>query len=73
MDDLKWKTHEYQYCSTHQDLHFIYRPFLHLTKCWQSVLQNPHQDFTIILHIMLQLYYTRCQVQITTIIKLAQW
>ena len=40
MDGLKWKTHEYQYCSTHQDLHFIYRPFLHLTKCWQSVVQN---------------------------------
>ena len=42
MDDLKWKTHEYQYCSTHQDLHFIYRLFLHLTKSSQSVVQNPH-------------------------------
>jgi len=63
MDGLKWKTHEYQYCSTHQDLHFIYSPFLHLTKCSQSVVQNPHfprivsyslceiQDFVSIVYI----------------------
>jgi hypothetical protein len=41
LDGLDWKSHEYQYCSTHQDLHFIHRPFLHLIKCWQSVAENP--------------------------------
>jgi hypothetical protein len=55
MDGLKWKTHEYQYCSTHRDLHFIYRLFLHLTKCWQSVVQNPH--FRLIVS------YSLCEIQ----------
>ena len=41
MDGLKWKTHEYQYCSTHQDLHFIYRLFLHLRMFWKGVVKNP--------------------------------
>ena len=41
LDGLKWKSHEYQYCSTHQDLHLIYRPFLYLTKCWEGVVENP--------------------------------
>ena len=41
LDGLKWESHEYQYCSTHQDLHLIYRPFLHLTKCWEGVEGNP--------------------------------
>ena len=38
---LEWNSHEYQYCSTHQYLHLIYRPFLHLTKCWEGVVENP--------------------------------
>ena len=33
LDGLEWKSHEYQYCFTRQNLHLIYRPFLHLTKC----------------------------------------
>jgi len=41
LDGLEWKSHEYQYCSTHQDLHLIYRTFLHLTKCWEGVDENP--------------------------------
>jgi len=41
LDGLVWKSHEYQYCSIHQDLHLIYRPFLHLTKCWEGVVENP--------------------------------
>jgi hypothetical protein len=50
LDGLDWKSHEYQYCSTHQDLHFIQRPFLHLIKCWQSVVENP--QFPHIVHIV---------------------
>jgi len=38
---LTRKSHEYQYCSTHKDLHLIYRQFLHLTKCWDGVIENP--------------------------------
>ena len=41
LDGIDWKSHEYQYCSTHQDLHLIYRPFLHLTKCWEGGDENP--------------------------------
>ena len=41
LDGLKWKSQEFQYCSTHQVLHFIYRLFLHLTKCWEGVVENP--------------------------------
>ena len=41
LDGLDRKSHEYQYYSTHQDLYFIYRPFFHLTKCWESVVENP--------------------------------
>ena len=41
LDGLDWKSHEYQYCSTHEDLHLIYRPFLHLTMCWEGVVENP--------------------------------
>ena len=41
LDGLEWKSHEYQYCFTHQNLHLIYRPFLHLTKCWEGVVENP--------------------------------
>jgi len=41
LDGLEWESHEYQYCSTHQDTHLIYRPFLHLTKCWEGVVENP--------------------------------
>ena len=55
MDGLKWKTHEYQYCSTHQDLHFIYRLFLHLTKCWEGVVLNPQFS-----HIV---SYSLCEIQ----------
>jgi len=33
LDGLEWKSHEYQYCSTHQNLHLIYRPFC----IWRSV------------------------------------
>ena len=55
MDGLKWKTHEYQYCSTHQDIHFIYRPFLHLTKFWEGVVENPQ-----LTHIV---SYSLCEIQ----------
>jgi len=41
LDGVNWERHEYQYCSTHQDLHLIYRPLLHLTKCWEGVVENP--------------------------------
>ena len=41
LDGLEWKSHEYQYCSTQQNLHLIYRPFLHLKKCWEDVVENP--------------------------------
>ena len=41
LDGLEWNSHEYQYCSTNQNLHLIYRPFLHLTKCWKGVVENP--------------------------------
>jgi len=41
LDGLNWKSHEYLYCSTHQDQHLIYRPFLHLTKCWEGVVEIP--------------------------------
>ena len=40
VDGLNWESHEYQYCSTHQDLHLIYRPLLLLTKCWEGVVEN---------------------------------
>jgi len=41
LEGLNKKSHEYQYCSTHQDLHLICRPFLHLTMCWEGVVENP--------------------------------
>jgi len=41
LDGLDWKSHGYQYCSIHQDLHLIYRYFLYLTKCWEVVVENP--------------------------------
>jgi len=41
LDGLDWKSHEYQYGSTDQDLHLIYRPFLDLIKCWKGVVENP--------------------------------
>ena len=40
LDGPKWKSHEYQYCFTHQNIHLIYRPFLHLIKFWEGVLEN---------------------------------
>jgi hypothetical protein len=55
LDGLDWKSHAYQYCSTHQDLHFIYRPFLHLIKCWQSVVEYPQFS-----HIV---SYSLCEIQ----------
>ena len=55
LDGLDWKSHEYQYCSTHQDLHLIYRPFLHLTKCWEGVVENPQFS-----HIV---SYSLCEIQ----------
>jgi len=48
LDGLERKSHEYQYCSTHQNLHLIYRPFLHLTKCWEGVVQNPQLTHSFI-------------------------
>ena len=50
-----WKSHEYQYCSTHQNLHFIYRPFLHFTKFWEGVVENPQFS-----HIV---SYSLCEIQ----------
>ena len=55
LDGLDWKSHEYQYCSTYQDLHFIYRLFLHLIKCWKSVVENPQFS-----HIV---SYSLCEIQ----------
>jgi len=55
LDGLEWKSYEYQYCSTHQDLYLIYRPFLHLTKCWESVVENQHFS-----HIV---SYSLCEIQ----------
>jgi len=53
LDALEWKSHEYQYCSTQQDL--TYRPFLHLTKCWEGVVENPQFS-----HIV---SYSLCEIQ----------
>ena len=55
LDGLDWKSHEYQYGSTHQDLHLIYRPFFHLTKCWEGVVENPQFS-----HIV---SYSLCEIQ----------
>ena len=55
LDGLECKSHEYQYCSTHQNLHFIYRPFLHLTKFWEAVVENPQLS-----HIV---SYSLCEIQ----------
>ena len=55
IDGLKWKSHEYQYCSTHQNLHFIYRQFLNLTKFWEGVVENPQ-----LTHIV---SYSLCEIQ----------
>ena len=55
LEGLNWKIHEYQYRSTHQDLHLICRPFLHLTKCWEGVVENPQFS-----HIVL---YSFCEIQ----------
>ena len=32
LNDFSWKTHEYQSCSTHQDVQLMFWSFLHLTK-----------------------------------------
>jgi len=55
LDGLDWESHEYQYCSTHQDLHLIYRPFLHSIKCWEGVVENPQFS-----HIV---SYSLCEIQ----------
>ena len=39
LDCLKLKSFEYQVCSAHQDLHSLYRPFFHLRKFEQNVVQ----------------------------------
>jgi hypothetical protein len=33
LNDLKWKTFEYQDCTTHQDLYLLYIIFFNLIKC----------------------------------------
>ena len=55
LEGLIWKSHEYQYFSTHQDLHFIYTPFLLFTKCWEGVVENPQFS-----HIV---PYSLCEIQ----------
>jgi len=55
LDGLEWKSHEYQYCSTRQNLHLIYRLFLHLTMCWDDVVENPQ-----LTHIV---SYSLCEIQ----------
>ena len=55
LEGLEWKSHEYQYWSTHQDLHLIYGPFLHLTECWEVVVENPQFS-----HIV---SYSLCEIQ----------
>ena len=55
LDGLERKRHEYQYCSTHQNLHLIYRSFWHLTKCWEGVVENPQ-----LTHIV---SYCLCEIQ----------
>ena len=55
LDGLEWKSHEHQYCSTHQNLHFIYIPFLHLRKFWEGVVENPQ-----LTHIV---SYSLCEIQ----------
>ena len=52
---IEWKRHEYQYCSTHQNLHLIYRPFLHLKNFWEVVVENPQ-----LTHIV---SYSLCEIQ----------
>jgi len=49
------KSQEYQYCSTHQYLHLIYRPFLHLSKCWWGLVEN--LQFSLIVS------YSLCEIQ----------
>ena len=41
LDGPNSESHEYQVCSTHQDLHLIHRTFLHLTKRYESAVLNP--------------------------------
>ena len=60
LEGLDLKRHENQYISTHQDLHFIYRPFLHLTKCWEGVVEKPQFS-----HIV---SYSLCEIQDLVII-----
>jgi len=55
LDGLDSKCHEYQYFSTHQDLHLIYRPILNFTKCWEGVVGN--QQFSHIVS------YSLCEIQ----------
>ena len=55
LDCLDWKIHEYQNCSTHQDLHFIFSLILNLTKCWEGVIENPQFS-----HIV---SYSLCEIQ----------
>ena len=39
LDCLKLKSFEYQVCSAHQYLQYLYRPFFHLRKLEQNVVQ----------------------------------
>ena len=55
LDGLDWNSHEYQYCFTNQDLYFMYRLLLHLTKCWEGVVENPQFS-----HIV---SYSLCEIQ----------
>ena len=55
LDGLEWKSHEYQYYFTHQNVHLIYRPFFHLTKCCEGEVENPQ-----LTHIV---SYSLCEIQ----------
>ena len=55
LECLNWKSHDYQYCSTHQDLLLICRPFLLLTKCWEGVVENPQFSYIVL--------YSLCEIQ----------
>ena len=39
LDCLQLKSFEYQVCSAHQDIQSLYRPFFHLRKFEQNVVQ----------------------------------
>jgi hypothetical protein len=40
LDDVNLKSHEYPKFITRQDLQILFRSFLHLTKCYKSLVQN---------------------------------